>query len=389
MPDQFEVEADWVHISHDESTVMREVYGYAGRQGSVNLEGVRFRARGCPSKTLLMYMHPATTLQLLPVPRAMASAGAHVLCAGSRYARNDAPLIMEKVLIDYGAYIRHAKEVWEYDKVVLMGWSGGGSLTVYYQSQAERASVTQTPAGDPVDLVGLTPGDAVVFQAAHLSRADVLCDFIDPAILDENDPTKREIELDLYDARNPNRPPYTAEYLTQFRAAQFARMQRRTAWVKDRLADLRRSGSALEELGMLTHCTLAEPRFLDATIDPNDRAIGHCFMGEPRAANFSPAGIARYSSLRAWLSQWSIEDSQANALRNIRNVTAPLLVIENSADDAVPQPHSRMVYDAAASSDSSFECIMGANHYYAGQPELLDKAVDLTVGWMRARRLIE
>ena len=47
--------------------------------------------KGKPSKTLAVYMHPSSTLQLLPMPSAMARAGVHVLCAGSRFARNDTP----------------------------------------------------------------------------------------------------------------------------------------------------------------------------------------------------------------------------------------------------------------------------------------------------------
>ena len=43
---------------------------------------------------------------------------------------------MEKVILDFGAYVRHAKAVWGYEKVVLAGWSGGGSLL--YQAEAER-----------------------------------------------------------------------------------------------------------------------------------------------------------------------------------------------------------------------------------------------------------
>ena len=54
----------------------------------------------------------------------------------------------------------------------------------------------------------------------------------------------------------------------------------------------------------------------------------------------------------------------------------PLLAIENSADDAVPQPHARIIHDAAASSDKTFHVIKGATHYYQGQPELLKEAVD-------------
>ena len=56
------------------------------------------------------------------------------------------------------------------------------------------------------------------------------------------------------------------------------------------------------------------------------------------------------------------------------SISVPLLAIENSADDAVPQPHARMIHDAAASKDKTFHLIKGATHYYAGQPELLKEA---------------
>lgn len=384
-----EIAPEWVHVSYSENAAMREVYGFAGGQGRINLEGVRFVPVGRPSRTLLIYMHPASTLQLLPIPRAMAAAGVHVLCAGSRYARNDAPLIMENVVRDYGAYVHHAREVWGYDKVVVAGWSGGGSLTAFYQSQAERLTVTQTPAGDPVDLSGLSPGDAMIFHAAHLSRAEVLRDFIDPSVLDETNPLIRDPELDLYDPRNPNRPPYGPDYLACFRAAQLARVRRRTALVKELLSDLRAGRSREVERGLLTHRTLAEPRFLDAMIDPNDRRIGWCFLGDPEQSNNSPAGIARFSTLRAWLSQWSIDDTQSHALKHAANITAPLLAIENSADDAVPQPHTRMFFDAAASREKRFALIEGANHYYADQSAELSRTVDLTISWLCETGLLD
>jgi pimeloyl-ACP methyl ester carboxylesterase len=380
---------EWVHVSYAEKSAMREVYGYAGTQGSINLEGIRFLPGDRPSRTLVIFMHPASTLQLLPVPRAMAAAGMHVLCAGSRFARNDTPRIMEKVLLDYGAYMRHAREVWGYDKIIVAGWSGGGSLSAFYQAQAERCTVTQTPAGDPISLSGQVPGDAFIWQAAHLSRADVLADFIDPSVLDENDPTLRDPELDIYDPRNPNKPPYDRAYLAHFRAAQLARVRRRTALVKGILHDLRSGRTGEVERALLTHRTLADPRWLDPTIDPNDRRAAWCFLGEPSASNSSPAGIARFSTLRAWLSQWSIDDSQARALHNAPSITVPLLAIENDADDAVPQPHTRMFFDAAGSADKQMARIAKADHYYAGQPEELGQAVEIVLGWLRERKLIE
>ena len=206
-----ELSSEWVHVAYAETAKFTEVYGFSGSQGVVNCEGVRFTPRGRPSKTLAVFMHPASTLQLLPVPRALAQAGVHVLCAGSRFARNDTPLIMEKVALDLGAYIRHAKEKWGYEKILLCGWSGGGSLSLFYQSQAEKPSITQTPAGDAVDFkdAKLIAADAMIFQAAHLSRATMLSETIDPSVLDEADPDRRDPELDIYNPACPNQPPYT------------------------------------------------------------------------------------------------------------------------------------------------------------------------------------
>ena len=382
-----EIEPEWVHLAYQATSRLREVYGYAGRQGTVNLEGIRFRFRGQASSTLLIYMHPASTLQLLPVPRAMAAAGVDVLCAGSRYARNDTPLIMEMAALDLGAYVRHARDTWGYRTVVLAGWSGGGSLSVFYQSLAESPVVTRTPAGDPVDLSGLPPADAVIYHAAHLSRAIVLSEFIDPSVLDESNPDVRDVELDLYDPRNPNQPPYSPEFIARFRAAQLARVRRRSAYVRELLEQVRATEGPAAERGLLTHRTMADPRWLDPTIEPNDRPPSWCFMGKPQEANLSPAGVGRYSTLRAWLSQWSLDDTNARADQNIASVHVPLLAIENSADDAVPASHVSRVFHASPATVKDYLLIKGANHYYADQPELLNGVVSQTVHWLRRNEL--
>ena len=382
----FEIAPEWVHVQYSEAAQFTEVYGFVGSQGMVNLEGVRFVPKGKPSKTLAVFMHPASTLQLLPVPQALAKAGVHVLCAGSRFAKNDTPLVMEKVVVDLGAYLRHAKEKWGYEKILLCGWSGGGSLALFYQAQAEKPTLTQTPAGDAVDLRNLVPADAMIFQAAHLSRARMLAEWIDPSVSDEEDPDRRDLELDIYNPECPNQPPYSREFIVRFRAAQLARMRRRTAWVKETLKKLK--GDEMER-GFVTYRTMADLRFMDPAIDPNDRRPRWCYLGKPEAANTGPVGIGRFSTLRAWLSQWSIDDSNADGPRSAAGISVPLLAVENSADDAVPQPHARIIHDAAASKDKTLRVIKGATHYYQGQPELLKQAVDLCVGWMRTRNLLD
>lgn len=390
MSSSFNVQAEWVHLQYEEQAVFTETYGFSGNQGAVNLEGIRFRPEGQPSDTLLVFMHPASTLQLLPVPRAMAATGAHVLCAASRYAKNDTALTMEKVLLDLGAYIRHAKTVWGYRHVVLVGWSGGGALAVSYQAEAEDPRVTHTPAGDPVNLkdAGLIPADAVIYQAAHLSRAHLLSESLDPSVTDELNPDVRDVELDIYDKRNPYQPPYSPEYVARYRAAQMARMRRITAWVRERLDDLKRRNTGEMERGFIVHRTFADPRFVDPTLDPNDRRPHWCYMGNPETVNTGPVGLARFTTLRSWLSQWSLDDTCANGLTGAARMRAPLLVIENSADDAVPTTHPKQLFAAASSPDTAFHVIQGATHYYAGQPEHMKQATALIRGWLAERGLL-
>lgn len=382
------VKTQWIHVSYLESSQFTDTYGFSGSQGKVNLEGVLFSPeRAVAPNTLLLMMHPSSTLQLLPLPQAMAESGWPVLCMGSRYAKNDTALIYEKVLLDLAACVRYAKEQLGFERVVLLGWSGGGSLALFYQAQAERPDLTSTPAGDPIDLksAGLIPADGIVLEAAHRSRAHCLADWIDPSVLNEAEPDSRDIRFDLYSPHLEQRPPYSADWLLSYRAAQRDRVRRITERVQETLAGLRRSGGREVERGFVVHRTLADPRFLDATIDPNDRLIGMCYLGVPETVNTGPVGLARFSTLRSWLSQWSLEHSRADGETCAARISTPLLAIEHSADDAVPQPDVGLMFQACASTDKQFHCVTGANHYFKAQPDLLKQAVALITGWLASR----
>jgi alpha-beta hydrolase superfamily lysophospholipase len=150
---------------------------------------------------------------------------------------------------------------------------------------------------------------------------------------------------------------------------------------------LKRRATAELERGFVTHRTLADPRYLDPSLDPNGRKPRWCYLGHPETVNSGPVGLARFSTLRSWLSQWSIDDSRVDGLACASRISVPLLVIENEADDCVPQPHARMLFDAAASKDKDFRVMAGATHYYAGQPELMRESALLVQQWLRARGL--
>jgi pimeloyl-ACP methyl ester carboxylesterase len=331
-------------------------------------------------------MHPSATLNLLPMPAALADAGFHVLCAASRYPKNDSALIMEKVAIDLGKWIAYAKDALGYQSVVLVGWSGGGSLSLFYQAQAENPTITHTPAGDEIDLVGarLPRADAIVFIAAHLSRAELITEWIDPSVLDEQDPDRRDIEFDIYSPECPHQPPFDADFVARFREKQRERNRRITAWCQETLARLHRAGGAEMERAFVVHRTMCDVRWIDPAVDPNGRRPNWCYMGDPRTANVGPTGLARFSTLRSWLSQWSYDLSNAKGPMNaalIRNT--PVLQIENEADDAVPATHNPIIHAALATRNKKYFRIEGANHYYLGQPEKLAMCVERVRDWSR------
>ena len=380
-----------ITLSFAEQLKMTETYGFSGSQGRTVLEGQRLLPRGLPSDTVYIFMHPASTLQLLPMPMALADAGLHVICAGSRYAKNDSALIMEKVAYDLGVYMRHSREELGYKKVILVGWSGGGLLSLFYQAQAENPSITQTPAGDPYDLkgAGLQQADGIIFIAAHLSRAETLTEWLDPSVLDELRPDARDPELDIYARDCPAQAPFSPDFVGRFRAAQQARNRKITAWAQDTLDFLRAKDDGEMERAFVVHRTMCDVRWIDPTIDPNDRKPNWTYLGDPRTVNAGPAGLARFSTLRSWLSQWSYDLSNAKGPLNaakIRNV--PVLQIENTADDAVPATHNPAIRAALATPDQEYLQIEKATHYYLGQPELLARCIGAVIEWSARKGLL-
>jgi pimeloyl-ACP methyl ester carboxylesterase len=371
-------------VAYVEKTAFKDTYG--GEVGHVFIECVRLVPEHIESETVLVFSHPIGGGAFLPMVSELARAGHHVLFVNTRYRGNDTALIMEKCLLDLHAGIADARRRFGYKRVLLCGWSGGGSLSLFYQDQAERPTITHTPAGDSVDVAGagLVPADGIMLLAAHVSRAVIMTEWLDPSIVDEHDLSHREVSLDLYAANGGPKPPFSADFVTGFRAAQLERNRRITSWVKTMLEKRIAEDGPGAELAFVVHGTMADPRWLDASLEPNDREPGTCYLGDPRIVNMGPVGLARFSTLRSWLSQWSIDDSRANGSVNGPSVSCPVLVIGNGADNACPPSHTQRLFDAIPHADKELHVIRGAGHYYAGQPEKAREAVALCTRWMVA-----
>lgn len=345
----------------------------------------------CPdgSGTVAVVIHPSSNFMghyLLP---ALAGHGLDVVGATTRYLGNDSMLTMENCVLDIGSIIGYLRTE-GYERVVLVGNSGGGGLSALYQGQAEHPTITHTPAGDPVDVVGagLPQADAVVELMAHPGRALVFTEWLDPAVTDESDPFRdRASDLDMFD--HANGPPYGAEFLGRYRAEQVARNRRITSWVRGEIERVTRlSDDRVRDLPFTVHGTVADPRFLDLGIDPSDRQPG-TLWGPPYEANLSPATLGHLTSLRSWLSQWSVDDSLCNGPEQLRRVSAPVQVLYGTADQVCFPSHARALFDAVPHDRKELVALDGATHYFAGQPDHVDQAAASIRAWLWRHDLVD
>ena len=367
-------------IVYDEESAFKDTY--AGQIGKVVVEAMHLKP-AVPSSSVVIFSHPIGGGAWLPLVTVLARLGVHTIYCNTRYRGNDTALIMERAVMDFGACIRHAKEQLGYEKVYLGGWSGGGAQSLFYQAEAQDPRVTHTPAGDPYDLTkaGFIPADGVLLLAAHLSRNRTLTEWMDASIEDEARPFERNPKWNLYAADGP-KPPYSNDFVAEYRARQIARNRRITAWVQDELGALKAQGFDQHERCFTVQGTMADPRWLDPAVDPNDRTPNHCMLGDPFVVNDGPVGLARFTTLRSWLSQWSYDLSNGDGLNCAARISGPLLVIENSADDACTPSHAARLMAAAGRCQIDHHVIQGANHYYFGQPAQVNEAATLVRDWI-------
>lgn len=76
--------------------------------------------------------------------------------------------------------------------------------------------------------------------------------------------------------------------------------------------------------------------------------------------------MARFCTLRSWLSQWSFDDARCDAITSGRRISVPVLVVGNTADDACTPSHTTRLYEAVAHDRKRLHMVKGATHYYTG-----------------------
>jgi pimeloyl-ACP methyl ester carboxylesterase len=331
-------------------------------------------------KTGAIVMHPTSNFMGHYLISPLAGRGITCMGLNSRYAGNDAVLLMERVIQDLGAGVKYLREELGCERVVLVGNSGGAALAAFYQAEAERFSVETLVDGDRTHIVpsDLPPVDGLALCAAHEGRSHLLLRWIDPSLADERDVLSVDPALDMYDPANfhaegANPIAYSPGFLRRFMGAQRARRDRIEARVLERLVELRSTPGAPRDETFIVHRTHADPRCLDLSLDANDRARGSVW-GDARSVNYAPNAMGRVSSLAAFLSQWS-SLSRAGGPENLARTSVPALLLTYTADQST-FPSTRAAWLAAGGERIRNVDIPGGDHYLVGRPDLQARVAD-------------
>ena len=360
-------------VSIESSTSTRHGAGFYPCQG------LYYSSSNKKPKTALIATHYNIDFSEHYLGEYMASRGYGFLGWNTRFRGNEGFFLLEHALIDIGAGIRWLKEKAGVEQLVILGNSGGGSLMGAYQSQALGITITPTPGLSlPEELNDLIAADLYISLCAHIGRPEVLTAWLDPSVIDEMDPASVNPDLNMYEPVNG--PPYSEEFIACYRSAQRARNHKITDWCHSELSRLKENG--MFDRAFNLYRTWADLRLMDGAIDPSNREVGKCYVGDPKAANFSPRGIGLTNTLRTWLSMWSLKDSHCRGTPHLNRITQPALVVQSDADTGVFPSDAKAIYDAIGAEDKHLEMIEG-DHYLQVPDNARAQVADLIADWLK------
>ena len=343
-------------------------------------QGIYYRGVGRKPKVAMIATHYQIDYSEHYLAEYMATRGIGFLGWNTRFRGYESSFLLDHALVDIGVGVQWLRDAQNIETVVLLGNSGGGSLMAAYQAQAVDPHVTPVDGMRPaIGLGELPPADAFVASAAHPGRPDVLTAWMDAAVTDENDPLATDLDLDLF--TESNGPPYPAEFVGRYRAAQVARNHAITRWATAELKRVRTAGFADRPFTVLR--TWADPRMVDPTLEPTKRPPNTCYAGIPVQANRSAHGIAAACTLRSWLGTWSLRTAQTRAEPHLARIDCPALVISAEQDTGVYPSDARRICDALAGADTS-ACSIDSDHYFT-TPGARSEQADTIAKWIAKR----
>jgi len=330
----------------------------------------------------------------------LAKRGFVVLAMNPRSDNNESAVIFEDNALDLKSGVEFLRRQPGITKVVLLGHSGGGPATSFYQAVAEKGvSYCRGPAkilSCADNLAGLPRADGLVLVDAHPGVSVNGLRSLNAAVLSETDPHQIDPALDPFDPKNgfnPNGPSkYSDAFKQQYFKAQADRMNRLIAGAHSKLQRMHNGGDAYPDddvflviRGEGARLMELDPSVHHATLKPqkllkNDGSVVTQIVESVRPAPMTPGSAARNASfingtrlltLRSFLSanairaKDSMDDIDWCSSNNstpcaLRSITVPVLITAMGAHYFVRD--NEIHYQVAASADKDYIVVEGATH---------------------------
>ena len=359
-------------------------------------------------RAAVFIMHPRELLVSHYLVPSLIDAGYACWVQGARTVGNDLRLEHELAVQDAAAGMVKLKEL-GFERVVMLGNSGGASLFALYNQQSLLDlpnRLAATPAGRPSKLEAATlpVADGFIFVAPHPGQGKLLLSMIDPSVTDEADALSIEPSLYPFSPANGFRPAaeggaaYAPGFLTRYRAAQRERVAKIDSYARALIRERMTAKKRLKENAggdplQANHACIfqvwrtdADPRCFDLSLDPSDRRWGSVWGADPLLSNVASVGFARVCTVESWLSTWSALSSNASFEQCGAAIEQPTLIIQYTGDNSVFPSDIDGIFASIRSGDKLRHKIRGNHH---GQSLRLDEpsgqllAADICGAWLR------
>lgn len=340
-------------------------------------------SRGGEKKAVLA-MHPRELVMAHYLVPDVLDAGWAFWAQAPRSIGNDLRLEHEIALHDVAAGMRQLRKL-GFEKIVLLGNSGGAGLLSFYQQQAGKLPenrIQRTPGGraTKLDTANMPQADGIVYVSPHPGQGVLLLNALDPSVTDELDAFSSDSALDPFNPANGfKRPPessqYSAEFIDRYRHAQKLRCQKLDERAKAAIelkqaarARLKEKPNKQDKL-IASYApvfnvwrTDADLRCWDTSIDASDRRVGTLWGADPAVSNLGSVGFARVVTPESWLSTWSGLSSNASMSKCVGDIDLPVLLVEYTGDNCVFPSDVKAIYDGLKSTNKRHLRIRGNHH---------------------------
>jgi hypothetical protein len=159
------------------------------------------------------------------------------------------------------------------------------------------------------------------------------------------------------------------------------RREARKRWSESREPADRRASIATDFFRV--YRTDADPRCVDRSLDPSDRAYGSLWGTRPDWINYGAVGFGRVVTPEAWLSTWSGISSRAEIRDTGARMTLPSLLVSYTGDNCIFPSDDELIASSLATTNLD-RVSVAADHYGFPVEQGREVATAAVADWIRS-----